>query len=529
MTVLNWPLNTPSTKSDTQRESRLASLRRSVRSYPLYGWCADLIRTGKDALWLNLQKTLYRYSKGRSKHPCSSGWSKQARCTAVSTWADPYRFRRRICPLLKQGSDGHWQCSVAPLEIRPFWGLAARHAAVGTATFYLVATLTVFAFLRTVGFPVRYLQVAWPLSWQQVEHVRSETFFAKAKEHLSNRDGRAGFMYLEQGYELDPSNYEAGMLIAQLMALADNEAYNERFRELIAKHPDRRNEIALAWFHSVMTHGNFTAMEIIAQAQLPADPSQLAYWVNVFLLANRHTHHDKALLQVASDTRLPRAARDLFQDEWDLRMGDQNEAIDALVAKSEQLEDLPAYAIIYRINRLLAFGKPSAALALLNRSSGKILPLDRDLLRLDVFDALGWQFVLEGDVEHFLRSEPRSRLIGLMCSHLIRHPNRELVMLIAKSIKGNPLPKGDDTSSVYAALGCAAGACSDWKLMEEMSELFRSSPESAGRSLSHVELYMMGKLRGVSVSRCLVELPSLPPAVDYAMFDYADNHPEFSK
>src|SRR5207253_1322402 len=98
---------------------------------------------------------------GRSACPCQSpsdsGRAYETQCDACMSWSRPARFQR-VCPLLVPTKDG-MRCSANTPEVRPFWGRAFGFYGGVLFSIYLVGVITVFIFLRTIGYPVSIVHV----------------------------------------------------------------------------------------------------------------------------------------------------------------------------------------------------------------------------------------------------------------------------------------------------------------------------------------------------------------------------------
>src|SRR6185295_545658 len=142
-----------------------------------------------------------------------SGRALETQCDAVMHWDSPARFRR-LCPLLVQTPQG-WRCSVNTADVRPFWGRAFGYYGGTLVAIYLVCVLSVFIFLRVVGYPVSVFHVAWPPSWHRVGQARGWFFMEKARQSFAANRTSEAILYLSNAYEFDPSNYAAGLTLAK--------------------------------------------------------------------------------------------------------------------------------------------------------------------------------------------------------------------------------------------------------------------------------------------------------------------------
>src|SRR5581483_4379384 len=98
-------------------------------------------------------------------------------------------------------------------------------------------------------------------------------------------------MSLAQSYQLDPSNYSAGHLLAQLWETSGADYSNQLFRKLMHDHPEQRAATAQAWFGALLCHGDFISIEGLAQERLLDQPRspEVGVWLNALVFAARRT------------------------------------------------------------------------------------------------------------------------------------------------------------------------------------------------------------------------------------------------
>ena len=508
---------------DRDGDSRLRRWLASLDFRRASGWMGDTARFAWALVALNLRKTVFRLRRGRGRCPCQdpsdSGRAYETGCDAVTHWHSPARFRR-VCPLLRQGSDGAWRCSVDTAGVRPFWGRAAGYGAGAAVAAYLAATLAIFGFLRVVGYPVRYESVAWPRAWHEIREARGRYFFTKAEAALrGNRPGPA-LMWLAQSYELDPANYSAGRILAQIWEAGGPEYSNRLYRRLMHDHPEERSATAQAWFAALLAHGDFAAIESLSGEQLGVDPAHATAWLNAFLFANRRTGHLAILEETAANALLPLSFRQICGWEIALRAGGREEARQLLAQPLPNAEATP-YLVYYRTERLLDAGFPGEALSELNRYRDRMTARDQTSLALDIYQALGWQAFLCDQVDRLLADSPGAPLVELLSAHLIRHPDRVLLAKVCVAVDRRPLPADGQENAAYLSLFCAAGAAGDWGQMDRIAARLQPTAGPRYPALSGMEMYFRTYYRSNPLEQYLAILPALPIEVDYALFDFS--------
>ena len=199
----------------------------------MLGWLADLFR-GVWALWYwNIRKSVYRLRGARGRCPCQnpsdSGQAGRTGCDAALGWHRPLRFRR-LCPLLQTGPEGRLVCSVDAPAVRPFWGRALLWQGGGLLAMALLVSLLVFAFLRQVGYPVRFTDVAWPPRWERINTARALHFSRLGTEAIQAGDMATGISALQLAQRYDPNHIDSALLLAQIWQSSRPEASNQLYR-----------------------------------------------------------------------------------------------------------------------------------------------------------------------------------------------------------------------------------------------------------------------------------------------------------
>jgi hypothetical protein len=487
------------------------------------GWLGDIGRFVWALFALNLRKTVFRLRPGKIPCPCQnpsdSGRAGETACEAVATWHSAKRFRR-ICPLLLPQADGTWKCSVNAADVRPFWGRAAAYAGGSTVAAYLLATLLVFAFLRSVGYPVRYHSVVWPGSWHQVRTARAQYFFVQAERELRQNNAIGGSMALSQSFDLDPGNYAAGRILAQLWQPGSAEILNRLYRQLMADHPQRRSQTAEAWFTALLQHGDFSTIQSVALERLAVEPAQASAWLNALLFASRRTRDEAVLRQAIAQPRALPYVQQICELELALRTAAPERRRQLLLTATA----FPAAPFFhyYRIDRLVAAGYPTDALWLLDHAGGMLAARDRAALTLDVDAALGWSTIREGLARQLLASGVSGPLVEMLSAHLIRYPDPAVLADTLAALDQHPLSREGERVSAVASLFCAAGAAGDARHTRALAETLRQITGARLVVFDDVAAWLQGDQPEMPAERYLPALPALPPEVEYALFDFAD-------
>jgi len=485
------------------------------------GWAGDSGRLLVGLIGLNFRKTLFRLRRGRGRCPCQnpsdSGRAMQTSCDAMLSWSRPIRFRR-LCPLLRQNPAGEWRCSVDTADVRPFWGRAFAYLGGGIAGLYLAAALAAFLFLRIVGYPVTIPAVAWPPAWHQIDRARAQYFTAKAEAALRENNSVAAMMALSQSYQLDPSNYDVGRMLAQFSQPGWGDTANRVYQQLMREHPERRGETAAAWFLALLSRGDFPTIVTLAADRVAADPA----WLNALLFASRRTGDSDVLRRLlAVRPPLPPYVSQVLTLELELRAAGPAGAPRLL---ERSLAPSPApFLVYYFTDRQLRAGLPDAALLTLKTYGNVMAPRDRIELVLATYAAEGWESIARSQVEQLLNADTNPPAVELVCAQLIRNPDPAMLDALFAAVYRRPLPKNGDLLGAYTSLFCAAGAEGDWLRLQAAAAELKSLTRTQFTSLDVAEAYFRaGRQGSVPLARCLRSLPGLPIDVTYAMYDYAD-------
>jgi len=486
------------------------------------GWIGDLVRLAWGFFFLNLRKTLFVRARKRFPCPCQnpsdSGRAMETSCDPVSHWAKPERFRR-LCPLLKRAPDGQWRCSVATADVRPFWGRAFASLGISALALYLCAALAGFCALRAIGYPVSYVSVAWPPSWHDIRRSRAVYFYRKADAAFRGKRPAEAVMALSQGYQLDPGNYNVGLLLARFSQPGWGEVSNRIYQKLMNDHPEHQAETAQAWFLELLSAGDFSTMESLAASRVATNTA----WLQAALFASRRTGDGTFLRRLArADSGAPLYVRQVCTLELAIRTTNLANARRIL---RQPVPPSPApFLVYYWIDRDVHAGMPDEALVMLKRYGSLLGSRDMVELLIEVYQAEGWQALVRGEVDRLLALGANETVIELVSANLIRHPDPYILGRLFDAAYQRPLPAGGDRIGAYTSLFCAAGVAGDWVRMQASAAGLKSVTGSQLPGLETGASYFRGSTQPrVSLNRCLRSLPGVPIDVTYALYDFADS------
>lgn len=456
-------------------------------------WLADALRTVFALSYWNARKSAFVLRGRRGQCPChnpsDTGEPGKTGCEAVLGWREPRRFQRRVCPLLIRNDAGSWVCSAPPERVRPFWGpwliLHGGAAMVAAVLFGLVA----FVALRQIGYRISLAQVFWPPRWSEFGLLRVELFADQAKEHYEAGRIREAIAALAMAHTLQPDNYAYAMMLAQFYQAGMSDAADPLYRRLMQTHPERRNETARVWFRSLLSRGRFGDVAELARRQLAHEPAQASAWLHALFVSTRALHRTEPLESALADATVPEAARRLIELELAVRSRSRDEARAHLLAAALPAE--PPYARVHRIELLVEFDLPDAAVALAAESRFVLSGRDVVRLALSARAARRDRAGIRTDLEALLAPERAVGLaeISLVAQHLIRHPDREFLALLAQSMpRAKALPVAEHLEA-WVNFFCAAGAALDREQLTYARENLLSFELLTPAALSRLEAF----------------------------------------
>ncbi len=487
------------------------------------GWIADFLRFWWSLLYWNARKTAFRWRGGRCpcQNPSDSGRALETACDACMSWRQPGRFQR-VCPLLVPTPQG-LRCGVDTKDVRPFWGRAAGFYGGSLAAVYLTAVLGAFAFLRGIGYPVRFMAVAWPPAWREIRAARSEYFYQKAGRALTANRMNEAIISLMMAYDLNPRSYQAGLLLARLWQVSQPGLSDRVYLRLLNDDPEQATLIAEAWYRALLARGDFAKIAQVAPGFLVHDIAHTSVWMYALFFATRSTGDTKPLqLLLDENSALPANLRRLVEIELLAETGRTSDAHAAL----RHLPVDTLQAAYYQIDELTVLGFPDDALLALEHNSAAISERDRVALRLDAFATKGWPSLVRNEVELILTTPVTPSSIELLCTHFIRHPDAELLAALFDKLQRTPLPPNTETYQATLALFCAAGVNADWVDLRTARNTLRQLSGASFTTLDVAEAFFRGKSAERRLGSVLPVLQPLALDVTYSLFDhYGGNQP----
>lgn len=491
----------------------------------MIGWLGDLLRLIGGLLYWNTRKSWFQLRRTRGaacpcQNPSDSGRGYQTQCDACMSWHQPARFKR-VCPLLVDTPQG-LRCSVDTPQVRPFWGIAAKYYGGTALTVYVVGVVTVFTFLRTIGYPVSIVHVGLPPLWHKVGQARGWFFLDRANKAFAAGDTRQGLLNLSSSFEVDPMNYAAGIALAKHLQPIDPARSDAVFKQLLKTHPELRHDTAQDWFRALLPRGDFARIAPLARDELLSDPARGAGWMRALLFATRQLGTDAPLRELLASPA-PAAApwRRLLETELAARTGNVPAARTAALRPQSPpalpLTPAHTFTLYHRIHTLTALREPLLALDLLEQNRAL---LETDLyfrLRLEALSAAGSVMQLRREIDSTITSARNLHpAVAIICAHLIRHPDPEAFERVFARVVQEQLPFTAETAGTWMTLLCTAGVHGDHVKLRLLVKQLRDASPIPFVALSVIEAFFRGETMERRATTFLPMLP-LPLDVTYAL------------
>ena len=502
--------------------SQNSLLGRTVAQYRprVLGWLADFFRLAWGLLYWNTRKAWFQRSRGRTACPCQSpsdsGRAFETSCEACITWHRPARFRR-VCPLLVATPQG-LRCSVDSAAVRPFWGRAFGYYGGTLLGLYLAGAIGVFAFLRTIGYPVSIVHVTWPGLWYRVPQARGWFFAQKSQRALAEGRTAEGLLYLSNAHQFDPANYRIALDLATSYQSGPSRESDLLFETLLREHPAQRNATAEEWYRALLARGDFQKIAGLASSQILIDPSHAQVWMRALLFATRQLGDDARLRALLANPA-PAAVgwHPLLAVELLVRAGRRREAR-ALLDRPWPATAAP-FTIFHRVSTLTALGDSYAALDTLE--TNRIALGDDEayvILKLDALAAARAPRTLRANLDELLAPKLTPTRTMILCAHLIHHPDAAFFARLADKARQEHLTLDPSTARVWFALLCTAGAVGDLPRMHALVVTLKLAANSPFVALSVIEAFFRGETGAAQITTFLPTIP-LPIEINYALLE----------
>jgi hypothetical protein len=485
------------------------------------GWIGDFFRFWWALFYWNARKTWFRLQGAhRDSCPCQnysdSGHALDSRCSAITHWQEPARFRR-ICPLLTETKDG-WRCGVDAERVRAFWGRALLFGGGTLLAVYLTGSVAVFAFLHTANYEINYLSVVWPPLWPELRLSQEKLYASRAQRAIAARNYPEALLSLQRVRELNPRNYPAGLTLASLSQISGQASVAEHIYErLMHDVPESRPSTAQIWVRSLLARTDYAQIKPLAIAMLTEDSGRREAWLHCLLFAVRQTQ-DLAVLENLLQNRsgLPDWCDDLISIEVLLQQDRREQALIQLGRVNRR--SATSYQPFYQVDRLLSIGRVEQAGELID-AYGSLLPMDEAaFLRLRIFHARQWTSLMEPEYDNLLSYPMTPRLAAQFSAWLIREPNSNALGRYADRFLQYGPPISNENLPLYHATYLAASLCHDVTRSERLAAEIARFTGSDAKALRAVAGTLAGPFNPPQLFQLLPLVP-LPVEAIYSILE----------
>lgn len=489
----------------------------------MLGWLTDILRICWGFVYWNSRKSVYRWSGRRGVCPCQnssdSGRAGETGCDAALNFAKPIRFRV-VCPLLKPTADGTLMCSVNKEDVRPFWGRVVVTSILSVTLFYTAVVLTIFGFMRQVGYPISVQMVAWPPKWSEINQAKSQYFLQNAQEAFTAGELTETVMSLSLAYEYDVYNYEAGFFLARLWQANRPEFSNHLYQELISNHPEHRTQTAQAWLRSLLPRADYNWIEKLAINALRFGDNSSPAWLNAFLFSNQRTENDTVIpsLLATPETLSPGVETVL---RWEQRIRQSPPEIAREFLLQPPPLNSPDFVYYFQIRLLISMGFPIDAVDIINEGKNPLSDRDRITLELEALAQANFQRSYHKLFDSILRISPSLGQIDILAVHLITNPNQEYYRRTKTLLTPSRLSSQDQKLTASLALFFLAGVHGDIEYQNQLAAEIRELTQSKFLILD-ATIAAMARPK-IEQSRVRSLLPGLQPLsldLTYALLEY---------
>jgi hypothetical protein len=401
-------------------------------------------------------------------------------------------------------------------DVRPFWGRALKYYAGTAVAFYVAGVIAVFIFLRSVGYPISIVHLAWPPLWHRVGVARGQFFLERANRAFANGNPAQGMLYLSNAHQFAPENFQIGFVLAQKLQLGQPQRSDELFRTLLHDHPEKRDLVTQTWFRGLLARGDFVSVEELARDRVLDDAAHNSVWMRALIFASRQ-RNDTTVIRRLLESSQPAAAawQPLLEAELLLRGGRLTEARASL---KREWTGVPPYGLFYRISELIAIGDGIQAVDMVETRRAQLDDAARVSLFLQAYAALGANQSRQRLVTTLLNDPSNPLVINLIAADLIRHPDRTLFAQTYDSFHRATPRLEDRNFETYVALYCAAGVVGDWEKLHALAHILQTTSTGNSLTLGLAESFFRHQTMQTRIAGLLNALPA-PLEVHYALLE----------
>lgn len=375
------------------------------------------------------------------------------------SWSDARRFQW-VCPLLQATPEG-LRCSVAAVDVRPFWGRYFLRVGIAFLVLYTAAAVTATVALRMVGYRLSPIALLWPPHWREFGSAQEQLYALRARESFEARRFADGILSLEMVCRINPENHEARLALARLRNTRGQYAgADEAFARVISHSPDLRLPVAREWLGVLLARGEFTGAARIAARMVAEDHGQEAPWLHGLFYSTRVSRDPEPLeIALRQEKQLPPWCARLIRLELGLLKRDAGAKLELSEVRPNAASPFLPY---YQVRRLIFDQRPRDALALIEAYRGSLSPDDAYFLRLDAFAALGWNSMAGHELNAGLEAGMNPGRAARFLAFLVRNPDRKRFDALNRVLDGCLASASPEnalqiiSSAILAASRCGA-------------------------------------------------------------------------
>ena len=432
----------------------------------------------------------------------------------------PARFRR-VCPLLQETKAG-WRCSVAAARVRPFWSRALLFFGVTGAALYLLAAAVALQIFHRIGYQrLAYKDVVWPGHWNRFHQVQSSFFRDQGLQALQSGDNGPAMLSLSTAWQIDPGDYELGLLLAQLWAFRGGYGYSDTiFSQLLSDFPDQATRTALDYHDMLLGAQRFQALAELCLTRLavetgrrPIYENSLFYALEQGRLAAKFTEEHATQLN-----RLPPRIALLTRAYALGQQGRVAEARELLKPRRAAADGVIFLRL--QIEALARLGAGAEATQLLNHYAKTFGPFEQSALQYYVTALNDHGDLARSDFRVMLRRPLSPREFDRACALLIRTGDRDSLRLLPGLLWLDTLQSNPEAAAALWVAGLTLG---------EKSVTARAAGKLA--ELHRTEIPAIEAINFLSVNPAdnrsvpyLVKIIRLPRETIYALVAEANRH-----
>jgi len=260
----------------------------------------DWLRLGPEIVRLNLQKARHARQLGAApararpfpapcQSPSDSGRARDTHCEACMRFDSARRYRL-VCAHLELTSRGAF-CRLDSAQIRPEW---RRVLVFWTAPWVVLALLALLGTWSVLRFGTGLaglspLDVAFPSRWSRVSELKRQKFTTLALSAIHRGDFPQAGVALFTAARIGRGAANENLALARIATLGGYHSLaDELHAQTIAAHPDRTDELTLAWHDDLLVANRKLELARLSLAQLARPGSPREFWLRSFFESLRH-------------------------------------------------------------------------------------------------------------------------------------------------------------------------------------------------------------------------------------------------